>query len=60
MRKAWLLDDNIFISGYIDKGVFTPKNKCCGFSSQIIYTKDIGKIIFYDKKQVEAFGLEIR
>lgn len=47
-KKAWLLDDGVYLEGYVSKKKFYPnKNIQCGFSYQIIKKKDIGKILFY-------------
>lgn len=58
-RVAWLLDDGIFLEGYIEKRNFIPDNKGCGFSCQKIRRKDIGKILFYNKEDVTKTGLEV-
>lgn len=47
-RKAYLLDDDILLEGYVAKRKFYPnKGIPCGFSYQIIRKKDINKILFY-------------
>lgn len=49
-RKAWLLDEDVYIEGYTSKRKFYPnKGIQCGFSYQKFTKKDIGKIIFYEK-----------
>jgi hypothetical protein len=58
-RIAWLLDDGIFLEGYTVKRVFIPNDKGCGFSSQGIRKRDIGKVLFYNKEDVLKTGLEI-
>jgi len=48
-RKAYLLDDDILLEGYVSKRKFYPNRGIqCGFSYQIIRKKDIGKILFYN------------
>lgn len=49
-KKAWLIDEDIILDGYVVKRKFIPNNKGCGFSYQKINKKDIGKILFYDKQ----------
>lgn len=58
-RKAWLLDDNILLEGYVSKKVFYPLNTGCGFDSQKIKRKDIQKTIFYNENYVKNMNLEI-
>lgn len=58
-RKAWLLDDGILLEGYTLKRRFIPSYKGCGFDYQEICSKDIGKILFYDKEEVIKTGLKI-
>lgn len=52
-RQAWLLDDGLLLAGYVAKHKFIPDDKRCGFSSQIIRKKDVGRIIFYDESKVK-------
>lgn len=48
-RKAYLLDDDILLEGYVCERKFYPnKGIQCGFSYQIIRKRDIGKILFYN------------
>lgn len=49
-RKAWLLDEGVLVEGYTAKKRFYPNDFGCGFSSQKFKKRDIGLIIFYDKK----------
>ena len=42
-RKAYLLDDGVFVEGYTDH----PNDTSCGFTAQKFRKKDIGKTIFY-------------
>jgi hypothetical protein len=58
-RKAWLLDDDVLLTGYTAKHKFVPDNKGCGFSYQEIQKKDIGKILFYNKDEVIKMGYKI-
>lgn len=53
-RKAWLLDDNLYLEGYVSKRKFYPKKGIqCGFSYQKINKKDIGKILFFKEPKNE-------
>lgn len=54
MKKAWLLDEDVFLYGYIEKDIFYPCSKKCGFDCQKIAKRDIGNIIFYSMD--EAIG----
>lgn len=48
-RKAWYLDEDVLLEGYVDKYGFHPnKNIQCGFSVQKIKKRDIGKRVFYN------------
>ncbi len=49
-RQAWLLDDGVLLEGYTAKRKFVPNSFGCGFSYQGFNKKDIGKVVFYDKK----------
>lgn len=57
-RKAWLIDDEIILSGYTSKRKFFPNNLNCGFSSQKFKRKDINKIIFFNENTIENINLE--
>lgn len=47
-RKAYLLDEDVLIEGYVCKRIFYPnKGIQCGFSYQKTNTKDVNKILFY-------------
>lgn len=48
-RKAWYLDEDILIPGYVDKRGFHPNPEIhCGFDIQKFNKKMIGKRIFFD------------
>lgn len=57
MKRAWLLDEDVFICGYSDNYVFYPNSKECGFDYQKFDKQDIEKIIFYDfDKALKKYG----
>jgi len=59
-RKAWLVDDDVLLGGYVTKRKFYPNDGGCGFSYQKTHKKDIGKILFYDREvAIYKTGLKI-
>lgn len=47
-RLAYYNDDNILLSGYVDKRGFHPYDLGCGFGTQGIRKRDIGVLVFYN------------
>lgn len=48
-RKAWYLDEDVLLEGYVDKYGFHPnKTIQCGFDLQKVSKRDIGKTLFYN------------
>lgn len=47
-QEAWLLDEDVFIYGYVNDYVFYPNSKNCGFDKQFFTDSDIGVILFYN------------
>lgn len=49
IRKAWYLDDDVLIEGYVDKRGFHPNKEVqCGFELQKINRRMVGREIFYN------------
>jgi hypothetical protein len=46
--KAWLIDDDFLVSGYVLNDVFYPCSKQCGFDSKKIFPNDVNRIFFKD------------
>lgn len=55
-KKAWLLDDGIFLEGvYKRKGlkhIFIPDDMRCGFNYQYVNKKDMGKLVFFSQEDI--------
>ena len=58
-RLAWLVDDDVLLEGFVERSVFTPNYKGCGFSHQKIYQRDIGRIIFFSIEEALKTGFPI-
>lgn len=46
-RQAWYLDDGVLIEGVTDKRGFHSNDLRCGFSTQKLTRRMIGKQVFY-------------
>lgn len=62
MKRAFLLDEDIFLGGYIRrrgfKKCFYPDTRASGFSYQIIRKEDYGRILFFNKEEIIEAGLD--
>lgn len=52
-RKAWCLDEDVLVEGYVDKYGFHANSLACGWNLQIVNKKMINKTIFYNLEQAK-------
>lgn len=52
-RKAWCLDEDVLMEGYVDKYGFHANSLVLGWNLQIVNKKMIGKTIFYSLEQAK-------